>query len=278
MWRCCMNKWLLTASLTLSALSLSAAQIDQHTVNPTEIRVVPVAPTPEPNETSLTISYPEGNRIKMKTPVYGDIRVEHFPLGVDSEFPRNNEIYNSSSGQTIRLVVDNNPYIEFNEALDEALDNYETDFEQTIEFAISNLEPGMHTLRAYPARSFGESLKGDKCFVSDIFYYKVKKDNPIVDLNQPFLTYNEPQGTFPYKKRTPILLDFYVTNCQLSKDGYKVRLSIDGHVERVISLWVPHYIYGLSQGKHQIRLELLDEKNKVIPGAYNDVSRTIYLK
>jgi hypothetical protein len=272
-----MNRWLLAISFTLSSLSLSAAQIGGHDVNPTEIRVVPVAPTPEPNETSITISFPQKDQIKTRSPVNGDIRVEHFPLGVDSEFPRNQEIYNSPNGQTIRLIVDNNPYIEFNEALDEALDNYETEFEETIEFELSRLDPGMHTIRAFPARSFGESLKGDKCFAYDTFYYKTQKGNRNVDLDQPFLTYNEPQGTFVYKKREPILLDFYVTNCQLSRDGYKVRLSIDGHVERTISLWVPHYIYGLSKGKHQVRLELLDEKNTRVPGEYNDVTRTIYL-
>jgi hypothetical protein len=71
-----------------------------------------------------------------------------------------------------------------------------------------------------------------------------------------------------------VLLDFYITNCQLSKDGYKVRLTIDGSDQRILTNWVPYYLYGLSKGKHRIKLELLDEKNKVVPGAYATVERT----
>jgi hypothetical protein len=71
------------------------------------------------------------------------------------------------------------------------------------------------------------------------------------------------------------LLDFYLSNCDLSPDGYKVRLTVDGTMTRVISSWQPYYISGLKKGTHTIRLELIDEKNLLVPGIFNDNQRTI---
>jgi hypothetical protein len=72
-------------------------------------------------------------------------------------------------------------------------------------------------------------------------------------------------------------LDFLISNCELTPDGYKVRLTIDGNVHRTLTSWQPYYIYGLSKGKHTIRLELLNKEEKV-PGSFNDVTRTIYVQ
>jgi hypothetical protein len=64
----------------------------------------------------------------------------------------------------------------------------------------------------------------------------------------------------------------------LSTDGYKVVLSVDGKKERVITRWVPHYIYGLGKGSHTIHLQLIDPMNKPVPGVFNSVQREITLK
>ena len=138
----------------------------------------------------------------------------------------------------------------------------------------------MHVIRAYPCRSYHESIKSANAFTASIFYFQEKKDNPKVDLSAPYLTYNFPQGDIPYneKKPKPVLLDFYLTHCTLSKDGYKVRLTIDGNIQRQLTTWQPYYIYGLKKGMHKIRLELLDPKNKRVAGLFNDVERTITLK
>ena len=99
-------------------------------------------------------------------------------------------------------------------------------------------------------------------------------------LDKPYLTYNEPQGEFIVDKRNPkpILLDFYIHNCELSKDGYKVRLTIDNANQRILNSWQPYYIYGLKKGTHKIRLELLDPENSLLPGMFNKVERTIVVK
>jgi hypothetical protein len=72
----------------------------------------------------------------------------------------------------------------------------------------------------------------------------------------------------------PILLDFYVSNTELSPDGYRVRLTVDGKVNRTLSFWQPYYIYGLKKGKHTVRLELLDPTGQLVPGMFNNVQQS----
>jgi hypothetical protein len=99
------------------------------------------------------------------------------------------------------------------------------------------------------------------------------KKEGAVDLTKPYLTYNQPVGAFTTLQ--PILLDFFISNCQLSRDGYKVRLTIDRSDKRILTHWVPYYIYGLSRGTHTIRLDLLDPDGSVIAPLFNDTQKTI---
>ncbi len=96
-----------------------------------------------------------------------------------------------------------------------------------------------------------------------------------IDLQKPYLTYNEPQGRFPKSKSNPILLDFLLSNCDLSADGYKVRFTVDNKVIQTLTDYVPYYLYGLSSGKHTVKLELLDNKDKIVPGYFNVTEREI---
>ena len=52
----------------------------------------------------------------------------------------------------------------------------------------------------------------------------------------------------------PVLLDFFISNCELTSDGYKVRLIVDGDAIRTLTSWQPYYIYGLKKGP--IRFDL----------------------
>lgn len=260
------------------AVSLDAAQMKSQAPNLGELRIFAVEATPEPDNVHVSLLFPDAD-IRTKTPVNIESRIEGFALGTDSDFPRENEIFNDPEGQAMHILIDNEPYFAINEAFIDSLDPHEHFFSQTMDFNIPfALKPGMHVVRIFPVRSFNESLKGDDCFVARVFYWKTKKEMSDVDLSAPYLTYNEPQGEYDFDTKTPILLDFYITNCQLSSDGFKVRLSIDGHVERTLTQWVPYYIYGLKKGSHQIRLELLDPENKKIPGLFNDTTRTIRIK
>lgn len=257
------------------------AHLEELTPNPKGIQVVPVNPSPDPNEIETRILFPKRDEMKTSTPIKGQIRVDGVALGVDTEQPRRKEIWNDPEGQSLHIFIDNQPYFSVNEAFIDSLDDIEEYYDQTADFEIPfKLQPGMHVIRTFPVRSYNESYKSDRAFTASIFYYQEKKDNPQIDLNKPYLTYNEPQGEYDYNKKNqqPILLDFYLTNCDLSRDGYKVRLTIDNDNQRILTAWQPYYIYGLKKGQHRIRLELLDPQNNYVSGLFNDVTRTIVIK
>lgn len=276
-----MKRFLIIVSQICALSCLFGAEMKDHAPNPQNIRVVPVEPTPEPNQVKTKIQFPKVDQLYDSTSMKGQIKLEGYPLGVDSDFPRKKEIKNNSEGQSLHVFIDNQPYFPLNEAVVDALEDFENYYDQTVIFQIPfTLQPGMHVMRVFPVRSFNESLKGDNCYDMHVFYYKIIKDNPQMVLEEPYLTYNEPQGEFKMDSNNlkPILLDFYISNCELSKDGYKVRLTIDGSNQRILTSWQPYYIYGLKKGMHRIRLELLDPQNVRIPGIFNDVERSIVIK
>ncbi|MGL5264175.1 MAG: hypothetical protein ACRDAI_06355 [Candidatus Rhabdochlamydia sp.] len=244
------------------------------------IRIVPVSSTPEPDHVNVKIIYPSEKEL-CRSENRGQIRVEGFALGVDSEFPRKKEIFNDTEGQTLHMIIDNQPYFTITESNMEAWRGIDENSNEIALFDIPfALRSGMHIMRVFPARSFKESLKDPGCFAVRTFYYQNQEQRFSVDLCKPYLTYNEPQGNYFQNScnqhgcnPSPILLDFYITNCQLSKDGYKVSVEIDHHIKEILTSWQPYYIYGLKRGTHHIRLQLLDSNNKLVPGIFNNVER-----
>src|ERR1700722_5418300 len=270
-----------TVVLSLIVSKGFCANLEEQPANYKGLQVVPVEASRDPDHVETKILYPKRNELKKASPVKGQIRVDGVALGVDTEQPRKREIWNDPQGQSLHIFIDNQPYFSVNEALIDALDDVQDYFDQTAEFQIPfKLQPGMHVIRTFPVRSYNESVKSERAFAASIFYFQEKKDNPQIDLSKPYLTYNEPQGEYDYdrKNQQPILLDFYLTNCELSRDGYKVLLTIDNDSQRVLTSWKPYYIYGLQKGQPRIRLELIDPQNKNVSGLFNDVTRTIVIK
>ena len=243
-----------------------------------EVRVVPTEPTPESNTVVTKIVFPRPYENKRKTPVNVQLRVEGFPLGVITQNDRSKEIYDDPEGQAIHVIVDNEPYLIYNQSFEDSFDENREFYDKIVSFHIPfTLKPGMHVLRVFPARSYGESLKGNGPFAAEIFYFQDRKksDDLNIDLQKPYLTYNEPQGRYPSGKGDPILLDFLLSNCELSQDGYKVRLTVDKEVISTLTKYTPYLLYGLSPGKHTVKLELLDKDNKIVPGFFNVTQREV---
>jgi hypothetical protein len=263
-------------SISLSVCSVWGASVEGQQSN-TGIRVIQMRPTPEPDEVEVRFAFPLEGELKTENPVITQLRLEAYPLGFASDFPRAREIRDSDEGQSIHIIVDGKHHFDVNEAIDDVAENEEIDFDQIIQAKIPyDLSNGIHILRAFPVRSFGECLKNPKCFAATYFYFGKAEKKPSIDLDKPYLTYNTPEGEF--QNGQPILLDFYLSNTQLSKDGYKVRLTIDGTDKRILTEWVPYFIYGLKKGSHSIKLELLDPKGKVLAPLFNDLEQTIVVR
>lgn len=259
--------------LTSLILAMSVAKAPP--ANPTDIRIVPVESTPEPSSALLRIVYPEPGEL-VTGQVWVQFRLSGFALGAGANFERRDEIANSDLGQTVHVVIDNYPYFPINEPAIDPFDESGYYYNMSYKFRIPfHLGSGMHTIRMFPARTFGESLKDDGTFAEDYFFIGSHKMDPSMDLSKPYLTYNEPSNLMHLEQGKPVLLDFYITNTELSQSGYKVRLSIDGIFTKYLISWQPYYIYGLKRGKHKVRLELIDNDNKRVPGLFNDVTEKI---
>lgn len=99
-----------------------------------------------------------------------------------------------------------------------------------------------------------------------------------VDPTKPLLTYSRPKGEYKGVDADPIMIDFWLTNAKLKGDGgeYRVRYIIDDDEPKYIDKWDAIWLSGWLNGKHTVRLELLDkEGNPVENGGYNTTTREI---
>lgn len=259
--------------LLLVPLMAFAAEPPMEKIDKEKIQVVPVIPSPEPENATLRVVFPRGGEVE-KNPMTVQVRLEGYPLGVVSGLEREKEIARSNLGQSMHVIIDDKPYFP---RIGARVDPYDDDgnyFHATYRFTLPYpLSEGMHTLRIFPARSYGESLKEGQVFASRCFAIRSTAGEKCYDLSAPFLTYNEPSTFIAHTVKKPVLLDFYLSNCVISQDGYKVKLTLDSTFERTLTIWTPYYIYGLDAGDHTIRLQLIDNMGNLVPGAFNDVER-----
>ncbi len=99
-----------------------------------------------------------------------------------------------------------------------------------------------------------------------------------VDRAKPLLTYSRPKGEYKGADADAIMIDFWLSNAKLQGDGgdYRVRYTVDGGEARYIDKWEPVWLTGWANGKHTVKLELLDKSGNVVDnGGYNVTSRDI---
>ncbi len=203
-------------------------------------------------------------------------------------------------GNHIHVILDNQPY--------EAYYNLDEEFE------LRNISDGEHTLRVFPSRPWHESFKNAGAFQMVKFTVKnggadatkpattnanqpmsnansaanakptpEGKDMPgstagAVDATKPLLTYSRPKGEYKTADAENIMIDFWLSNAKLQGDGgeYRVKYSVDGGEAKFIDKWSPIWLTGWTNGKHTIKLELVDKAGTLVDnGGYNSTTREI---
>ncbi|MGH9928697.1 MAG: hypothetical protein ACREA9_05635 [Pyrinomonadaceae bacterium] len=203
----------------------------------------------------------------------------------------------TGKGNHIHVILDNQPY--------------EAYYELDQPFELRNVVAGKHTLRVFPSRPWHESYKNASAFQMVTFTVKgggdaskptttnsgqtMANNNPgatppregkdfpasaagDVNPSKPLLTYSRPKGEYKAADADPIMIDFWLTGAKLKGDGgeYRVRYIVDDDDPKFIDKWEPIWFSGWINGKHTVRLELLDKAGRPVEnGGYNTTSREI---
>jgi hypothetical protein len=244
----------------MSALPADTAQGEQLTSQTGNLRLTEMKGSPEYLDAMLEMNAP-GTAAKLKNQgkVEFQFDVKNFGLGTQTSDAANKGIANSGDGQHVHLILNNEPYIAL----------YKPEH-------ADNLKEGHYTVLAFLSRSYHESVKNPEAYALRQFTVGSPENLTavVIDVNAPNMFYSRPKGEYKGADAERVMLDFYLVNLDLSKNGYKVRTTINGE-EFMLTKWAPYLIEGLPAGEATIRLELLDSLNKTVPSPYNPVERKI---
>ncbi|PSR04914.1 MAG: phosphopeptide-binding protein [Bacteroidetes bacterium SW_11_45_7] len=215
--------------------------------------------SPKFPEATLTLNKPKQGSKVSQGKVKFDFGVANYELKNQTPDAKAKNCANSKKGQHIHLILNNRPYTAY----------YDSSFTK-------DMDEAHYVVLAFLSRSYHESIKQKKARVLTQFTVgdAEKKD---VDLSKPHLFFSRPKGTYLGKDTSNVLLDFYVANAELSKDGYKVRAKINDTTSFTIAKWQPYFINGLPTGDHKIKLELIDQEGNSVKSPFNPVERKITL-
>ena len=177
-----------------------------------------------------------------------------YELGAQTINNIENQLANSGKGQHIHFIVNNGPYSA----------HYINNFKK-------KLNNNNNVILAFLSRSYHESVKNPNAF----FLTQIGEDK--IDLNNEFLFYSRPKGTYKGKDTEKLLLDFYLINTSISPEGNIVKATIND-TEFIITEWAPYYLQGLPKGEVKIKLELINSEGKLIDSPFNPSIRTVNLE
>jgi hypothetical protein len=219
-------------------------------------------------DAAVEIVAPEEGAVLDTTSPAVELQVTGFELGASTPGAEARGLALSDGGQHVHLIVDDRPY--------QAV----YDVSAPVELAEAPLEPGVHLLRAFPSRQWHESVKSPGAFAVTQFVVgdtagQAAGSRAAYTPGEPLLTYSRPKGTYEGADADSVMVDFYVTNAELGPEGHKVRVTVNDTTSWTIERWAPHYLVGLADGQHTVRLELLDQDLEPVPGDFNATERTI---
>jgi hypothetical protein len=212
--------------------------------------------------------FPESN-LEMTEPALGadlaagatefKFDVQNFELGAQTSDAADKGLANSGMGQHIHLILNNSPYTA-----------------HYMPGSSMDLEDGHYVLLAFLSRSYHESVKAPGAFVVRQFIAGQPGDYQEAKLANPHMFYSRPKGSYYGADTKKLLLDFFLVNCQLSPDGYKVRATVNGN-DFMFTKWAPYVIEGLPMGEVKIKLELIDANGELVKSPFNPVERSVTL-
>ena len=218
--------------------------------NVEKISLTKLEGSPNYNEAKLTLNdFNENDNNEF------DFEVENYELGIQTENEFKFKLANSAKGQHIHFIVNNGPYSA----------QYSKNFQK-------KLKDGNNIILAFLSRSHHESVKNPNAYV-----FTQIGEGEKIDMENEYLFYSRPKGSYTGKDTERLLLDFYLVNTSISAEGNKVRVTIQDY-EFLIDEWAPYIIEGLPKGEISIKLELLNSYGELIKNPFNPSVRKVTLK
>jgi len=214
-----------------------------------KIKISKVEGSPKYEDAALVL-----NELNSESELEFSFDVKNYELGAQTEHEFQYSLANSKKGQHIHLIINNNPYSA----------HYTNKFKK-------KLDPDNGVILAFLSRSYHESVKNKNAYI-----FTQYGDLEKIDLDKQYLFYSRPKGTYTGQDTKKLLLDFYLVNTTISKNGNKVRATINDE-EFLIDEWSPYYIEGLPKGEVKIKLELINSSGELIDSPFNPSIRTVIL-
>jgi hypothetical protein len=214
-----------------------------------KIKISKVEGSPKYEDAALVL-----NELNSGSELEFSFDVKNYELGAQTEHEFQYSLANSKKGQHIHLIINNKPYSA----------HYTNKFKK-------KLDPDNGVILAFLSRSYHESVKNKNAYI-----FTQYGDLEKIDLDKQYLFYSRPKGTYTGQDTKKLLLDFYLINTTISKNGNKVRATINDE-EFLIDEWSPYYIEGLPKGEVKIKLELINSSGELIDSPFNPSIRTVIL-
>ena len=239
------------------------------TTPPPPVSLTDVGASPEFSGASLAVTAKAEKVGKDSAKVSFAFDVKNYELKMQTTDNGTKNCANSKDGQHIHFILDNKPY--------KAL------YEPKNDVTLPN-DGKDHYLMAFLSRSYHESIKSKGAAV--VYHFKIDEKGNLKKLDEPktpMVFYSRPKGDYIGKDTANLLLDFYVWNCDLAGDGYKVKTEISNNdkssqqLTTTIDKWASHFIQNLGTGKSKVTLTLVDKDGKPVDGPMVSATREFNL-
>jgi len=227
---------------------------------PAPLQVEPVTGSPTFPDASLKIDKITAEKSGDSAKVNFTFKVANYELTQQTADASTKECSNSSQGQHIHFIMDNQPYAAL----------YKPEHSTTLPL---NTE---HYLLCFLSRSYHESLKTPAAAV--LVHFKVDGNGKIVKLPQPttpMIFYSRPKGEYVGNDTKNVLLDFYVYGGTLG-DSLQVKAGVNDTTFN-IRQWQPYFIKNAPMGDLKVTLQLTDGNGNPLQGPNTQVERTAHL-